>query len=202
MEEKQKPYKYKYHYASGQDIRQQGKQTVKPAHELDFVQAETSRKEYIKLIVLYAFIFIIATIMSTFQGFNWQEWMRWFMGGFFIIFGSFKLIGYEMFVDMFPDYDIVAKRYRFYAYLFPFLQLGLGMAFILNGAALPVAIPALIISAVSAYGVFKAVAMEHHSVHCACLGNIIKLPLSTVSLYEDISMAIMSAIMIIAILLA
>lgn len=126
--------------------------------------------------------------------------MRWFMGGFFLVFGSFKLIGYEMFVHMFPRYDIIGRRYKLYNYLYPFIEISLGVAYVLDVAPLLRDTVTLLIMSVGAYGVAKGLAQRGTSFHCACLGGVIKLPLSTVTLVEDIVMAVMAGLMILAML--
>lgn len=159
--------------------------------------AENSAKEYYKLAGILALIAICASIMSTVVGFDWQEWMRWFMGGFFIFFGSFKLIGYEMFTLMFPIYDPLAKKNKLYTLTYPFIEVFLGFLYCVNLAALPRDVVTLFIMSIGAYGVIKSLP-RGETIRCACLGNIIKLPLSTVTLLEDLTMAFMAFIMLIS----
>lgn len=159
------------------------------------VEVETSRKEYMKLFGILLFLALAGVAMSTLSGFNWEEWMRWFMGGFFIVFGSFKLIGMEMFVIAFRGYDPIAKRLRPYAYIYPFIEIFLGIFYILNMATIFRDVSTIIVMSISGYGVFKAIS-HHEQIKCACLGNIIKLPLTTVSLIENLTMAVMALIML------
>src|SRR5690606_29058660 len=121
-------YKYSDNYANRPRRRPNSVATVQeetmPTHAPHIVvPAESSQREYLKLGGILLLIVICATVMSTVLGFDWQEWMRWFMGGFFVIFGSFKLIGYEMFIMMFPTYDPIAKRFPLYNYFYPFIEL-------------------------------------------------------------------------------
>jgi hypothetical protein len=161
-------------------------------------QTESSKKEYFKLALVFVLIAVAATVMSTTVEFHWTAWMRWFMGGFFLIFGSFKLIGYEHFVQMFPRYDIIARRYKLYAYFYPFIELALAFAYILDLAPLLRDSFTLAFVLVGAYGVAQGLAKAGTTIHCACLGGIIKLPLSTVTLLEDLLMAVMAAFMLLA----
>lgn len=166
-----------------------------PDHHQHAAIVETSRKEYMKLAGIIVFLFLSASLMSALTNFNVEEWLRWFMGGFFIIFGSFKLIGYEMFVLAFPSYDIIAKKHKLYAYVYPFIELFLGVLYVLNLMIIPRDIFTLIIMSVSAVGVAKSVMHRDH-IQCACLGNIIRLPLTTVSLIENITMVVMALVML------
>jgi len=163
------------------------------------VPADDNQRERLKLAGVYGLIAVCATIMAWVLGFDLQIWLEWFMGGFFIIFGSFKLIGYEMFVMMFPQYDPIGARYKLYTLAYPFIELFLGFLYVAN--LLPVFrdLITLIVFGIGAWGVMKYVGRNQgEAIKCACLGNVIKLPLSTVTLIEDVLMASMSVIMLIS----
>jgi hypothetical protein len=124
--------------------------------------------------------------------------MSFFMAVFFLTFGSFKLIGYQMFVMMYPTYDIIAARYKFYAYIYPFIELTFGAMYLLDiGGAQRDIFTALVMS-VGALGVYREIRNKRgKKIQCACLGNIIKLPLSTVTLLEDVVMGVMAVAMLV-----
>lgn len=161
------------------------------------VPAESTKKEYYKFAGVILVIIACATIMSSVVGFDWQEWMRWFMGGFFVFFGSFKLIGYEMFITMFPTYNPIAKRFKPYNYFYPFIELSLGFLYCAN--LLPIFRDAttVVLLSIGAWSILKSLP-RGETIKCACLGNVIKLPLSTVTLIEDVTMASMGLIMLIS----
>lgn len=163
------------------------------AHHADAVSSE--RKEYYKFFGILLFLALAAIAMSSLSGFNWEEWMRWFMGGFFIVFGSFKLIGIENFVIAFRGYDIIGSRLRPYAYLYPFIEILLGIFYTLNMLSIGRDTLTIVIMVIGAFGVSKAI-NRHEKIQCACLGTIIKLPLTTVSLIENLAMATMALIML------
>jgi len=173
-------------------------------HELDNVhvahhQPVDTKKEYKKLAGVFGVIALCATLMSFVLGFDWQIWVEWFMGGFFIIFGSFKLIGYEDFITMFPTYDPIAKRISIYNYTYPFIELFLGFLFTANLLPIGRNIFVIIILSIGAYGIMQKLSNERgQDIHCACLGNVIKLPLSNISLIEDVLMVTMSALMLVS----
>lgn len=166
-------------------------------HDVAHAVVESSRKEYLKFCGILLFLALAGLVMSTLSGFNWEEWMRWFMGGFFIIFGGFKLIGYEMFILTFRGYDLIAKKHKVYAYIYPFIEVLLGGLYVLNLLPIPRDLVTIILMTVGTVGVAKAIAHKS-AIQCACLGNIIKLPLTTVSLIEDLTMAVMAFIMLLA----
>lgn len=163
----------------------------------DMVLPKTNAKEYAKLLGILLFLSIAALGPSTIAGFDAGEWMRWFMGGFFIVFGSFKLIGYEMFIIMFPGYDILAKKYKFYAWAYPFIEVFLGSLYVLNLMSIFRDVSTIAITAIGSIGIISAI-RRSGPIQCACLGNVIRLPLSTVTLIEDLGMLIMAVVMLLS----
>jgi hypothetical protein len=165
------------------------------AHHM--VDGESSPKEYFKFALVLVGITVAATLLYQYFGSALLiDWLRWFMGVFFVVFASFKFIGYQMFAMMFAGYDVVARRVKAYAYAYPFIELALGLLYLFN------LVPAfrdpltLLIMGVGTIGVYQEI-KKRSGVHCACLGNVIKLPLSTVSLVEDVGMGLMAAAMLV-----
>lgn len=166
-------------------------------HAHDMISAESSVKEYAKFALVIAAITVVSCVLFLqFGETGLQSYLRWFMGVFFIVFATFKFIGYEMFAVMYAGYDIVAKRFRPYAYAYPFIELGLGLLYVFNVMPNWRDLLTLIIMAVGSVGVSQEI-KKRSSIHCACLGNVIKLPLSTVSLVEDVGMGLMALVMLI-----
>ena len=119
--------------------------------------------------------------------------MRVFMGLFFIIFGTFKVIGIKEFAAVYAGYDLIAGKVKPYGYLYPFVELGLGVAYLASYQLLIVNWITLVLMTVGAIGVWRA---RKRKIMCACLGTVVKLPLTTISLLEDILMAGMALIAI------
>lgn len=160
---------------------------------------ENNKKEYLKfaavLLCILISTFALCNILSNER--DLEHFLRIFMGVFSITFASFKLIGYKMFVVMFRTYDVVAKKLPAYSNIVPFIQLALGIVFLTD--VLPVfrSIAMLLFAGVSSIGVLNEIRKRRAGkIHCACLGNVIKLPLSTVSLVEDAGMFILSVVML------
>ena len=153
--------------------------------------------EYIKFSLIVLGIITVSYLLYGYgeaQGI--PEYMRWFMGVFMATFATFKFIGYKMFIATFAKYDIVAQRFGLYGKLFPFIELSLALLYLLN--ILPVGrnILVALITGIAAIGVFREIYRRKSGIHCACLGNVIKLPLSTVSLIEDLTMFMMAIMML------
>jgi len=117
-----------------------------------------------------------------------------FMGFFLVVFALLKLFDLPGFADGFQMYDLLAKRFRPYALLYPFLELALGLAYLAFWQPTAVYLATVILLGFGALGVINALRL-HLDVECACMGTILKVPLSTVALIEDLSMAIMAGAM-------
>ena len=97
------------------------------------------------------------------------------------------------------SYDIVAAKWPLYGYLYPFIELGLGVAYLTHAAPFATNAVTLIVMGASAVGVVKALVAKR-KIQCACLGTVFNLPMSRVTLIEDGLMIAMSAGMLIFIL--
>jgi Heavy metal binding domain len=145
------------------------------------------------LIVLVAFI---ATINNPFRYFDWHSFMNNLMAGYFIVFAGFKLLDVHGFSQGFAMYDLLAKRLPVYGFIYPFVELILGLT-LLTGSHLLLAYTAsLIIMTFSGIGVAIKL-YKKEQFQCACLGTFLKVPLTTVSLAEDLGMGAMSLFMLI-----
>ena len=123
------------------------------------------------------------------------ETMRYFMAGFFLVFSFFKLLDIHAFADAYSGYDLLARRWRGWGLIYPFVELGLGVAYLANFNPPLTQWATLIVMGFSAIGVVKAVASKTQ-IQCACLGTVFKLPMSTVTIVEDVGMVLMAALML------
>lgn len=124
-----------------------------------------------------------------------HQWMIHFMAGFFLVFGAFKLIDLQGFRDAYATYDLLAKKWWRYGYVYPFLELILGFAFLFQFGLIPALWLSLVLMGFSSLGVAKAI-FEKQKIRCACLGTAINLPMTTITLIEDMGMVLMSIFML------
>jgi len=125
--------------------------------------------------------------------------MRLWMGYFLSFLALFKLFDVSGFADGFQTYDLVAKRWRGYALIYPFIELGLGIAFLMSLAPLTTNVVMLIVMGVGSIGVLKSI-LSGQKIKCACLGTVLNVPLSTISVIETLGMSAMAAYNILRIL--
>ncbi|RZK43963.1 MAG: heavy-metal-associated domain-containing protein [Pedobacter sp.] len=152
---------------------------------------------YKPVLLLFVYIALVSSIAAwQDNSLNWMLFMRFFMAGFFLSFSFFKLINLKGFADSYAMYDIVAKQFKSWGYVYAFVELGLGIAFIVNFNPLLVNWATLIIMSVSIIGVLQSV-LAKRKIQCACLGAVFNLPMSTLTIIEDLLMIAMSAAMLI-----
>ena len=162
---------------------------------------QKSIKSFIPLIIIFAVILAFTIIVSlNHPNTDFMYVMRHFEGAFFVVFGAFKFLNLKGFVDAYQTYDIVAKRSRLYAYAYPFIEIALGLAFLTSFNLLPTSIITFILMLVGSIGVAKELAKKN-DIPCACLGVAFKIPMTKVTLVEDVLMGVMSGIMIISLVI-
>jgi copper chaperone CopZ len=144
---------------------------------------------YFPLLLIMALIAV-----ASFAG---QSWMMCFMAGFYIVFGAFKLLDVPAFANSYARYDVIAKAFKPWGYAYPFVELALGFAFLFWFEMRAAAWAALILSLIGAVGVVQSV-LRRETIQCACLGTVFKLPMSTVTIIENLGMAAMAAWMLFA----
>ncbi|MEM6320761.1 MAG: heavy-metal-associated domain-containing protein [Bacteroidota bacterium] len=152
---------------------------------------------YKPLILIIAFI-TGTTLLAQypFNNFSWMLWMRHFMAGFFLVFAFFKLLNLEGFATSYRMYDLVAERWHGWGYVYPFVELGLGILYLTNIAPIFTNWVTLVVLGVSSIGVIKS-NLDNRKIKCACLGDVFNLPMSTVTIVEDLTMVAMAAGMLI-----
>lgn len=147
-------------------------------------------KAYYPLLLVMALVAAVPLATGTFMG-----WMMGFMAGFYIVFGAFKLLDVPAFARSYAQYDIIAKHVPAWGYVYPFIELALGFGFLFWFDMITLSWIALVLSVVGAIGVIQANVVKQ-SIQCACLGTVFQLPMSVVTIVENLGMAAMAAWMI------
>lgn len=154
---------------------------------------------YKPLLLVFAYILLVTVTVEFSQGeFIAHRFMPHFMAGFFLVFSFFKLLDINGFATSYAMYDLLAKRVPQYGFIYPFIELGLGVWYVLGWQAYWVNWVTLIVMGFSTVGVILAVA-KRQKIRCACLGTGFNLPMTTVTIIEDLTMVAMAAWMLIRI---
>lgn len=169
-----------------------GSQPLPRASELPAVRLGT----YWPLILVVLYVLGGAALLQwQAAAWSWHHAMNSFMGLFFLAFAFFKLLDVPKFADAFASYDLLAARSRLYGLAYPFVELGLGLSFLLglfptltNGVT-------ILVMGVGLIGVVRAV-RGGQAIRCACLGTAFNLPMSSVTIIENSTMILMAAAML------
>jgi glutaredoxin len=117
---------------------------------------------------------------------------EWFIGFSMVVLALLKLQNIEGFATMFLNYDLLARRWVPYSYIYPYAE-GLAGVLMVAGALTWLSVPvALFIGSVGAASVFKAVYLDKRELKCACVGGSSNVPLGFVSLTENLMMIAMA----------
>jgi len=170
--------------------------------ELPAVSEETKSwvETYKPILLIFGYITGITLLTEWVQGeFLWMRWMNHFMAGFFIVFSFFKLLNLKGFAESYSMYDIVAKKWNGWGYVYAFTELALGIAFLTGFNPILTNMITFVVMTVSIVGVLQSV-LNKKKIKCACLGAVFNLPMSTITIIEDALMIGMSGIMLLTML--
>jgi glutaredoxin len=118
--------------------------------------------------------------------------VEWFIGFSMVVLALLKLQNVETFATMFLNYDLLAKRWVPYSYIYPFAE-GFAGILMVSGALTWLSAPiALFIGTVGAISVIKAVYVDRWELKCACVGGSTNVPLGFISLTENLMMILMA----------
>lgn len=173
-------------------------QTMPPVFEAE--EKKSWIETYKPILLIFSYITGLTLLIEYMLGaFEWMRWMNHFMAGFFIVFSFFKLLNLKGFAESYSMYDIVAKKWNGWGYVYAFTELGLGIAFLTGFNPLLTNAVAFVVMTVSIIGVLQSV-FNKRTIKCACLGAVFNLPMSTITIIEDALMIGMSGLMLLAML--
>jgi glutaredoxin len=160
--------------------------------------AEPGSTSYIPVLAVFAVAALIALAIDTLTtgGITWRVLPN-FIATAMCLLAMLKLQDVESFSSMFLNYDLLARRWVPYGYIYPFAELLAGvlmLAGVLTWLSVPVA---LFIGSIGAASVFKAVYIDRRELKCACVGGGSNVPLGFVSLTENVMMVGMAIWMLV-----
>jgi len=143
-------------------------------------------------------IFVVAASIAVAIGFitGWENGylltIPRFISVAMVLLALQKLQDVESFSTMFLNYDVLARKWVPYGYIYPYAEFVAGIL-MLTGLLSVVSVPlALFIGSVGTWSVFKAVYLEKRELKCACVGGNSNVPLGFVSLTENLMMVAMA----------
>lgn len=158
---------------------------------------ERSFFETYKPLLLIVGLLLLVTGALQWGSWNGMEWMRHFMAGFFLVFSFFKLLNVKGFAESYRMYDWVAGAWPTWGYVYPFVELALGMAYLVDFLPFATNVITFVLMVLGAGSVIQS-NLNKRKIQCACLGDVFNLPMSFVTIVEDGAMALMAGWMLLA----
>ncbi|MFL2584514.1 MAG: heavy-metal-associated domain-containing protein [Flavobacteriaceae bacterium] len=160
----------------------------------DITTAPSKAKQLYPLGLIFLFL-IGGTLIIHYPTFVIRDVLPDFMGLFFVVFSFFKYLDLSGFQSSFRRYDPLAKAIPFYAWLYPFLELSLGVLFLMRLELQFALWLTVAILGITTIGVVK-VLLSKKEIDCACLGSVLKLPMTEATLIENALMIAMAVWML------
>jgi hypothetical protein len=169
----------------------------RPLHATDdHIYSEDTGKEYLKFIGVIFGLLLLSLVLTFGRGWGIKYVWEDFIAVFLIISAAYKMFRLEVFSTIYRTYDVIAVRYRVWAYLFPFVELALGGSYLLSNGSFVLYVITLLVTSVSIFSFLKRPSHRSH-VQYACLDHTIQLPLATISFVEGVIIFVLAAIMLI-----
>lgn len=157
-------------------------------------------KTYRPLLIIFSLlltIVVVAMLKDWRLGvFDLSHSMAYFMAGFFLTFSGFKMLDLKGFASGYASYDLLAKKWHIYGFIYPFIEFLFGLGYLLHFESQIFNIAVFVTMSFSGIGVLQKL-MKKEKFQCACLGTVIKVPLTKITLIEDLGMALMALLMLI-----
>ncbi len=146
------------------------------------------------LLLIFAYLFSAAFLLH-YKQWDTEAAMLDFMGLFYVVFSFFKLLDLNGFPQSFRMYDPLAKAVPAYAWVYPFLELALGVLFLFRLQITLALIMTIVILGITTIGVARTL-LDKKRIQCACLGTALKLPMTEATLIENSIMLTMALLLL------
>ena len=160
------------------------------------IDQEQSKLQQLKPLLIILTYISVASILMNYKNWSSNEAMLDFMGLFYIVFSFFKMLDLKGFPESFRMYDPLAKRLPIYGRIYPFIETGLGLMLLMRYEVKIALIITLFVLGVTTIGVTKTL-LDKKSIRCACLGTVLKLPMTEATFIENMIMIVMAISMLI-----
>lgn len=165
--------------------------------DANFMLEDKTKLEQLKPLLLIFLYLFSAVFLMNYKDWNSGEAMLDFMGLFYIVFSFFKLLDLKGFPESFKMYDPLAKVLPIYGKVYPFIELILGLLFLMRIFIIPSLLATIIILGITTVGVSKTL-LDKKSIRCACLGTALKLPMTEATFIENSIMLVMAMTMLVS----
>lgn len=171
------------------------KYTINEVGSTMFHSEETSKLKQLRPLLLIFVYLVVSSLLLHFENFGIEAVMLDFMGLFFIVFSFFKILDLKGFPPSFSMYDPLAKRVPVYGWIYPFIEVVLGLMFLMRFEVKIALIITIVILGITTIGVTNTL-LNKKKISCACLGTALKLPMTEATFIENTVMIVMAVIML------
>ena len=161
----------------------------------DEVTTKVSKIKQLKPLFIILGYILIASILLNYKNWNSSNAMLDFIGLFYIVFSFFKILDIKGFSMSFRMYDPLAKKAPIYGYIYPFIEVLLGVMFLTRFEVNIALVITVIILGVTTIGVTQTL-LNKRAIKCACLGTALNLPMTEATFIENALMIIMALILL------
>jgi copper chaperone CopZ len=154
-------------------------------------QEPSKLKQLFPLFLIFGFI-IDTTVLIHWSTWNMTAMMYDFMGMFFMVFSFFKMLDIKGFQASFKMYDPLTAAWPAYGFIYPFIEFALGACYIRDFVPDWVLWITIVILGITTVGVVK-ILLKKRAIQCACLGSVLKLPMTEATFIENAIMIVMAA---------
>ncbi|WP_378178782.1 heavy-metal-associated domain-containing protein [Aquimarina sp. SS2-1] len=163
----------------------------------EFSEKKSELKQLFPLFLIFGYI-TVASVLMNYNPWDTADFMLDFMGLFYVVFSFFKLLDVKGFPQSFRMYDPLAKVLPWYGWVYPFIEVGLGLMFLLRFNINIALIVTILILGITTVGVTR-VLLDKKSIQCACLGTALQLPMTKATFIENAIMLVMAIWMLVEI---
>jgi cation transport ATPase len=158
------------------------------------LQEQSKFQQLFPLFLIFGYI-TAASVLLNFSSWELDSFMFDFMGLFYIVFSFFKFLDYTGFPASFQMYDPLAKVLPAYGWIYPFLEMALGLMFLLRFEMDIALVTTIIILGITTIGVTRSL-FSKKTIKCACLGTALNLPMTEATFIENTIMLVMAVWML------
>ncbi|MCW5518723.1 heavy-metal-associated domain-containing protein [Aureitalea sp. L0-47] len=156
---------------------------------------ETSKLKQLRPLFLIFVYLVVSVLLLHYKNLSLDAVMLDFMGLFFVVFSFFKVLDLKGFPSSFGMYDPLAKLVPVYGWIYPFIEIILGLMFLLRFEVGIALIITIVILGITTIGVTRTL-LNKKKIKCACLGTALKLPMTEATFIENAVMIVMAVIML------
>jgi cation transport ATPase len=196
VEQLQKALHEKYVITSSKN-EMDHKQNEESSNDANVQEHSPSKLKQLKPLFLILGYIAIATILLNYPRDNWDGAMLDFMGLFFIVFSFFKILDLKGFPSSFRMYDPLARVMPAYGWIYPFIEVALGLMFLMRFEVDVALVATLVVLGITTIGVTKTL-LDDKSIQCACLGTALDLPMTEATFIENAIMIVMASLMLLS----